>query len=493
MAKKKKKKNNQVFLSPESYIKNKARNLEIIECLINEGWQEGGLAQIMVARKHKTGNITMGLFLVDTFCLGVKNTFFRFNISEYVYNDFKEEVFKGESVEIDYTLAHNIIYGALEFAEEYGFYPDKSFSNVTKYILDDDEDVDIIDLEFGKDGKPFLVITDENEPYKKYLSILDESAGPGNYTFMLPNDEMSEEFDEMDEFEEEYDDEGDYHFSGNRAFLEPFIYEYEVESKVFQMLSQLDNPKETPPENIEIKKDELEEITRKAVFRIMEYEFEDSVSDAEAEEAFNFGEKLFEGFEIDPDRLVEKKGTLPDNDLDVLSDAIEYMIGGKPKESLKLLRNLVKKHPDKPFLYSYTSRCYLDINKFKSHKEIVLYAYSRFPDDLGIRIDYLNLLINTKKIDDAGELLNKYGTSLKEMFPDKKVFLLDDVISFYSTICSYYIFTGNLLKAKSILYQLELIYDDYLIDDHFIHRIYHNYFSKLYKKYIENHPQQDDE
>ncbi len=489
MAKKKKKKKNQVFLSPESYIKNKARDLEISECLINEGWKEGGLAQIMVARKHVTGNITMGLFLVDTFCLGVKNTFFRFNVSEYMYNDFKEEVFHGEAVVIDYTLAHNIIYGALEFAEEYGFYPNKSFSNVTKYILDDDEDVDIIDLEFGQDGKPFLVITDENEPYKKYLSILDETAGPGNYTFMLPNSEMSED---IEEFEEE-EDEDDNYFSGNRAFLEPFIYEYEEESKVFQLLSQLDNPNETPLENIEIQKDELEEITRKAVFRIMEYEFEESVSDAEAEEAFKFGKKLFEGFEIDPDRLVGEKGTLPDNDSNDLIYAINYIVDGKPKTGLNLLRNLVKKHPDKPFLYSYISRCYLDINKFKSHKEIVLYAYSRFPDDLNVRTDYLNLLINTEKIDEAGELLNKYGTSLSEMFPDKKVFLLDDVISFYSTICSYYIFTGNLLKAKSILYQLELISEDYLIDDYFIDRIYHNYFSELYKTYIENHPQQDDE
>ena len=486
MAKKKKKKKKQVFLSPESYIKNKARDLEIGECLINEGWEEGGLAQIMVARKHITGNITMGLFLVDTFCLGVKNTFFRFNISEHIYNDFKEEVFEGESVEIDYTLAHNIIYGALEFAEEYGLYPDKSFSNVTKYILDDDKDVDIIELEFGKDGKPFLVITDENEPYKKYLSILDENAGPGNYTFLLPNGEISEEF-------EEEEDEEDNYYSGNRAFLRPFIYEYEEELKVIQILSKLDDLKETSPDDINTEIVEDDEISLKAMFRVLEYNFEESVSDEEAEESFHFGEKLFEGFEIDPDRLIEKKGILPDNDLDVLTDAQNYMIEEKQKVAIKLLRNLVKKHPDKPFLYSFIAQCYLDINKFKSHKEIVLYAYSRFPDDLNVRIDYLNLLISTEKIDEAEELLNKYGTSLTEMYPDKELFLLDDVISFYSTICTYYIFSDRLLKAKSILYQLELINDDYFINDYFIDRIYDNYFTELSKKFIETRAPQDDD
>ena len=310
---------------------------------------------------------------------------------------------------------------------------------------------------------------------------------------MLPNDEMSEEFDEMDEFEEEYDDEEDYHFSGNRAFLEPFIYEYDEELKVVQMINKLADLRATSPENIDTEIDKDNEMARKAMFRFVEYQFEESVSDEEAEEAFNFGEKLFEGFEIDPDRLVGEKGTLPDNDSNDLIYALNYMVEGKPKTGLKLLRDLVKKHPDKPFLYSYIAHCYLNINKFKAHKEIVLYAYSRFPDDLNVRTDYLNLLINTEKIDEARELLNNYGTSLTEMYPDKKVFLLDDVVSFYSTICTYYIFTGRLLKAKSILYQLELINDDYIIDDDYINTIYNKYLTELTKKFIETHTEEDDE
>jgi len=481
MAKKKKKKKNQVFLSPESYIKNKARDLEISECLINEGWQEKGMAQVMVARKHKTGNITMGLFLVDIYCLGVKDSFFRFNIPDFLYNDFKEEVFNGESVEIDYVLAHNIIYGALEFAEEYGFYPDKLFRDVAKYILEDDNDVEIIDLEFGLDGKPFLIITDENEPYKKYLSILDEHAGVGNYDFMLPNGESSEEIDELE-------DEEDSRYSGSRAFLEPLIYEYEEEAKVVQRLQELVEIKEMHEEGNDTEISEEDDLTNKAMFRILEHYFEESISDEEAEEAFNFGEKLFDGFEIDPDLLVEKKGILPDNDLDVLIHAYSYINEEKPGKALKLLRNLVKKYPDKPFLYSYITHCYTNINKPNALKKIVLNAYSRFPDNLSIRIDYLNYLINTEKLDETGAMLNKYGISLTEMYPDKKVFLLDDVVSFYSALCSYYIATGRLLKAKSILYQLELTYIDSYLDD-----IYYNYFAGLANRFIETHSTEEDD
>ena len=61
-------------MSPRQYIQSgRARTLEILECLVSADWQEAGISTVIIARQHKTGNITWGTYLLDTFCLGVKD------------------------------------------------------------------------------------------------------------------------------------------------------------------------------------------------------------------------------------------------------------------------------------------------------------------------------------------------------------------------------------------------------------------------------------
>lgn len=61
-------------LSPESYIRQRSRTLPIGECRINPEWETGGMAEIMICRRHSNGNITFCLYMVDLYCLGIKDT-----------------------------------------------------------------------------------------------------------------------------------------------------------------------------------------------------------------------------------------------------------------------------------------------------------------------------------------------------------------------------------------------------------------------------------
>lgn len=149
--------NNQKQLSPETYIRTRARNLPIYKCYINENWKEAGLASILIVRKHSNGNFTFGVYLVDIFALGTKDSFYRFNINEVVLDELKERMWQEQVIETDYVLVHNIIYGANAFAEENGFKVCNGF-NLTQFILEEDtEDIELIEIEFGKDGKPLLI------------------------------------------------------------------------------------------------------------------------------------------------------------------------------------------------------------------------------------------------------------------------------------------------------------------------------------------------
>jgi hypothetical protein len=186
-------------LSPENYIRQKARNLPLFECLINKDWKENGMATISVARRHANGNITAGLYLVDLQCLGVKDSFSLFNIEEDEY--VKKVVQRGNLTleNIPYVLAHNIIFAAVEFASEFGFKAHKEFE-LSRYILEaDTEAIELIEIECGKDGKPMYVQGphDSEQKVRLLLAQLERTAGAGNYHFIVNHEVINDDYEEQ--------------------------------------------------------------------------------------------------------------------------------------------------------------------------------------------------------------------------------------------------------------------------------------------------------
>ena len=62
---------------------------------------------------------------------------------------------------------------------------------MTQYILEEDtEDIELIDIECGKDGQPFYIAgpNDTNLIINHVLNQLEKTAGEGNFKFLLPAD-----------------------------------------------------------------------------------------------------------------------------------------------------------------------------------------------------------------------------------------------------------------------------------------------------------------
>lgn len=181
MAKKKSKnKNNsqqKAKLSPERFMREKARSLPIGKCYVTSDWKEDGMAQVVITRKRSNGNLVMGAFLVDTFCLGVKDSGYNEDIPvselEECLDDYRNDT---GIEEISYNEAHNIIYGAMAFAEEGGIKPSKEFYPAGYILEEDTEDIPLIEYDFGKDGKHFLVIGPDGSE-KKHLHTLQKNLG----------------------------------------------------------------------------------------------------------------------------------------------------------------------------------------------------------------------------------------------------------------------------------------------------------------------------
>lgn len=168
-------------------IINNARELPVHECLINPQWKEEGMATILISRKQTDGKLAFGTFMVDTFCLGLKNTFCNANITLDEYeNTFKEKMYSLTSyIECDIDLAHQIIYGAIDFAKELGFEPQRDFK-LSRYILEEPSGKhSSAHLEFGKDGKPFY-IAGPDDNVDLIIRKLSERVGVENFNFTHP-------------------------------------------------------------------------------------------------------------------------------------------------------------------------------------------------------------------------------------------------------------------------------------------------------------------
>jgi hypothetical protein len=166
-----------------------ARNYPIEGCWIRRGWDKDGMAVIVIARRQPNGNITFGNYLVDYYCLGLKDTFCNADIpSGQFRRDYLAKMFReGTPIEISPALAHEIIYGSIEYAAQFGFHPHRDFK-LSQNVLDPpDAHPRTGTVKFGKDGKPFYIAG----PYDNVDAIMRQlarTAGEGNYHFMAPMD-----------------------------------------------------------------------------------------------------------------------------------------------------------------------------------------------------------------------------------------------------------------------------------------------------------------
>jgi len=454
---KKHRKNSQQHPTPENYIRNRARKLPIYECMISDTWREEGIGNIIIARKHVTGYFTVGFYLTDLYCLGVKDTMFYFNISSI---DYRETIKKFNSddnlIPCKYSLAHNIIWGAVDYAESFGIHPHKDFTNTTQYILEEDnDDIEWIDIEFGKDGKPTLIMENEQEALK-YIKQLEKKADPGNYEFIL-TDDFYEHLDILDEYLEDEEDE------------ELFPIDEEVPDDMKEELNQINKWNDKEWEEYSKGK---RKISDKALGYFTDRFFYNMFSPGEIQRTQDEVDKMMaiELTTLELSELPEYDQYYKDEELNNEIYDIEQMNPHtKSRHMIIALKRLIKQHPQDPRLYIDLAMIYEEHHKNRKADDIKIYAYNRFPRNLFVLTNYLAYLIDHKKLDELGKVLENRW-SLAEIFPERRSFHHDEILNFYGIITLYNIVRGDLLKAEFLLKSLldldiETESDDVILDE----------------------------
>jgi len=184
--------------------KGRTQEAALIGCWISPGWSasvqaperperpgsapsertgHSGLVTVLVARDRGGPKAGVCFYLVDTWCLGLKDTAGPRSMDRRRLGGFIQQIFSAwdePAVQVPLELARQIVYGAIGYARELGFEPHPDFQRAAGYLGAWDGDCE---LTFGQDGKP-MYICGPHDDGKRIIRKLHRGLGDGNYDFV---------------------------------------------------------------------------------------------------------------------------------------------------------------------------------------------------------------------------------------------------------------------------------------------------------------------
>ena len=184
---------------------------DLVDCWINAGWSAGlsiaghpewddpgadegtdGLVTALVARRRRHRRAAMVCtYLLDVYCLGVKNAMGPDHMSDRALRRLTEHVFgayQAPPVSVSIELVRALVLGAVEYAQGLGFAPHPDFEQARAHLgLWTGPSA----ITFGRDGKPTYVSGPYDDPNHIIRTLRRTLACGGfHYTVALDTDEL---------------------------------------------------------------------------------------------------------------------------------------------------------------------------------------------------------------------------------------------------------------------------------------------------------------
>jgi hypothetical protein len=157
-------------------------------CVSTEIWRQG-IGHVLVSRRLDAGQVAFAAFLVDVYCLGVKNAFANItSLARYDEEMYGKLVRQGGVTKMLPECARKLVDGAVQYANELGLSPHSDYRTAKLIFGDIAVGACTADYTFGKDGKPFFVAGPHDNPVRceQILRTLHSHCGPDGYHFLVP-------------------------------------------------------------------------------------------------------------------------------------------------------------------------------------------------------------------------------------------------------------------------------------------------------------------
>lgn len=163
------------------------------EAPIGDAWMpsnlfETGLGTLWLSRRLPDGSHAIAGFLVDVYCLGVKNALYNI-IEEPKYPALLAELRSdlsatgGQLLPVAPDYLRKLVEGAAAYAQTLGFQPHPDYKLASLIFGDIDATACSTQFEYGKDGKPLYIPSSDDTPseHRRVLGTLARSRGPDGY------------------------------------------------------------------------------------------------------------------------------------------------------------------------------------------------------------------------------------------------------------------------------------------------------------------------
>ena len=149
-----------------------------------DGWDDvdlgpdgpAGIVLVLVARAGRGDRVSVCGYLVDTFCLGVKNVIGPELMGRRQLDSFARMyfvAFPAPALRAPIALAQHLVHGAVAFAARLGFDPHPDFAAACSHLGDLGEPCAI---RFGQQGRPLYVPGPHDDPIA-VMRVLKQSVG----------------------------------------------------------------------------------------------------------------------------------------------------------------------------------------------------------------------------------------------------------------------------------------------------------------------------
>jgi hypothetical protein len=171
---------------------NRAASTPIRDCLISHGWAESGMATLTLTRGVGSGQLVMGSFLLDTFCLGIKDVLFR-SIDSHEFNVLRDTMDRAAPLSpVAPAYGRKLLRDLAAWATSIGFPPHRDFATVERLFGTVNADECTAEFRFGHDGKPVYMSGPSESPrqVRRRLEQFEERFGNSGSDFVADASEL---------------------------------------------------------------------------------------------------------------------------------------------------------------------------------------------------------------------------------------------------------------------------------------------------------------
>jgi hypothetical protein len=164
-----------------------AARFPVRDCLVPINLFSDGIGHLTLTRSLPGGQLAMAGFLVDAYCLGVKNAMYRV-VSPEEFEFYRRQLHERTPLEsVHPSCLRKLVEEAIVYARDIGFSPHPDYAKAARLFGDIDASACPVRYTFGKDGKPFYI----NGPYEnfqqqqKIIETLKRNLGPDGFHYMM--------------------------------------------------------------------------------------------------------------------------------------------------------------------------------------------------------------------------------------------------------------------------------------------------------------------